>query len=323
VLRFFLIQSYAKAGQKAQYSISEVVQRWIAPNGKYETVAKTRPTSYYVDTWTCNSELEIRPEREHHNINPSGVYPRQQLVPELKRCGYKGDCFGINPFDLFCTLLSDSRAETLQKAGQINVLKYFAGKNFHRIDSYWASLKICIRNHYQIGDVSIWRDYLDLLRFFGKDLHNAKYVCPADLNAEHDRYVSQKRKWQERQKREKAKKKALEDETRFNEMKSRFFGIQFTDGLIQVRMLDSVEDIMIEGDILHHCVFTNEYHLKPDSLILSACVNGQRIETIEFSLTKFKVIQCRGIQNKNTEYHDRIIKLVEKNKNLIRKRLAA
>jgi hypothetical protein len=40
VLRYFLIQYYAKAGNKAQYSISEVVQRWIAPDGKYTTIAK-------------------------------------------------------------------------------------------------------------------------------------------------------------------------------------------------------------------------------------------------------------------------------------------
>jgi len=323
VLRFFLVQYYARAGKKAQYSISEVTQRWIAPTGKYTTIAKKRPLSYYDVTWNLSSKLEIRPERDHHYINPSGIYPRQRLIPELKRGGYKGDCHKVNPFDLFLTLLTDSRAETLLKAGQTKVLKYFAGKSFHRIDNYWASIKICIRNNYQISDVSIWRDYLDLLRFFGKDLHNAKYVCPCDLKAEHDRYVKKKKEWQKRQDREEARKKALEDEKRFFEMKSRFFGIQFTDGLIQVRVLESVDEIMQEGDAMHHCVFTNEYHLKPDTLILSARIEGRRIETVALSLSQLKVLQCRGVCNQNTAYHDRIIRLVKKNISLIKKRIAA
>jgi hypothetical protein len=87
-----------------------------------------------------------------------------------------------------------------------------------------------------------------------------------------------------------------------------------------VRVLESVEEIMQEGDSLHHCLYTNEYHLKPDSLILSACANGQRLETVEFSLSKMQVIQSRGVCNCNTEYHDRIIELVKKNIPLIRKR---
>ena len=34
--------------------------------------------------------------------------------------------------------------------------------------------------------------------------------------------------------------------------------------------MDSVEAIRQEGEAMHHCVFTNEYYLKADSLILSA-----------------------------------------------------
>jgi hypothetical protein len=178
-------------------------------------------------------------------------------------------------------------------------------------------------NGYTVEDASIWRDYIDLLRFFGKDLHNAKYVCPTDLTAEHDKQVQKKKDWQERESKERARKKALEDEQCFKELKSKFFGIQFTDGLIEVRTLESVEEVMQEGDIMHHCVFANEYHLKPDSLLLSACVDGKKTETIELSLSQMKVLQSRGVCNKNTEYHDRIIRLVKKNIRKIRQRMAA
>jgi hypothetical protein len=59
-----------------------------------------------------------------------------------------------------------------------------------------------MRNGYKVDDASIWRDYLNLLDFFGKDIHSAKYVCPADLKTEHDRYVKKKLEYRERERRE-------------------------------------------------------------------------------------------------------------------------
>jgi len=323
VLRFFYIEVYTKAGQKAKYSTNEVVQWWIAPNGKYTVRARLRNAYNFNNSWNFGSEIEIRPERSVYNLNATKMFPKQKLIPELKRSGYKGECYGIHPFDLFYTLLTDSRAETLLKRGETNVLKYFTGRGLDAINEYWASLKICMRNDYHIEDVSIWRDYIDLLRFFGKDLRNAKYVCPANLKIEHDRFVQKKMEWKKRQDAEIAKKKALEEENRFIEMKSRFFGIMFSDGQIQVKVMDSVDEVMREGDVVHHCVYSNSYHLKPDSLILSASIGGKRVETVEVSLSQLKVLQSRGVCNSNTEHHDRIIKLVKKNIPLIQKRLSA
>ena len=55
-----------------------------------------------------------------------------------------------------------------------------------------------------------------------------------------------------------------------------------------------MQEYIEEGQALHHCVFTNEYHLKEKSLILSASIAGKRIETIEVSLETMEVLQCRG-----------------------------
>ena len=118
------------------------------------------------------------------------------------------------------------------------------------------------------------------------------------------------------------RQQAIENEERFQELKSPFFGITFTDGVIQVKVLESVQEYLEEGKALHHCVFSNEYYLKKQSLILSARIDGKRIETIEVSLETMKVIQCRGLQNKNTEYHDRIIDLVNRNIRQIQSRVA-
>lgn len=74
---------------------------------------------------------------------------------------------------------------------------------------------------------------------------------------------------------------------------------------------------------MHHCVFSNSYYLKENSLILSATIEGKRIETIEVSLKTLKVVQSRGVCNKNTEYHEQIINLVNQNMGMIQKCLVA
>ena len=145
-----------------------------------------------------------------------------------------------------------------------------------------------------------------------------------DLSAEHDRWMEKK----ERKETEKGIKdkieQALKDEEKFRRLKSRYFGIRFTDGLISVHVLESVKEHLQEGVHMHHCVFRNAYYLKENSLILSATIDGKRIETIELALDTLEVIQSRGVQNKPTDYHERIIDLVKKNAYLIgNRRLAA
>ena len=72
-----------------------------------------------------------------------------------------------------------------------------------------------------------------------------------------------------------------------------------------------------------HFEFDNAYYLKENSLILSATIEGRRIETIEVNLDTLKVVQSRGVCNKNTEYHDQIVSLVNANCKLIRQRMRA
>ena len=156
-----------------------------------------------------------------------------------------------------------------------------------------------------------------MLRRLDKDIHSPKYVCPTDLHREHDR------RQREREEKAKRRKKAMEDEERFKELKSKFFGIRFTDGAIQVHVLESVQEHLDEGVSMQHCVFDNAYYLKEDSLILSATIEGRRIETIEVSLDTLKVMQSRGMCNKNTEYHKQIVSLINANRKLIRQGMRA
>jgi hypothetical protein len=327
VLRSVILLCSVKVGETPKYDYSEVMQRWIAPNGKHCTFAKLRQTmgTCYYDSWIFGTPLELRSENSNNKfyinvydkIYTGVVYPRMKLISELKRTGYKKGLYGQKPLDLFRTLMTDSRAETLMKTGNTKLLKRIMDSGWKNIDKYWQSVRICIRNSYKIKDATLWCDYIDFLRFFGKDLYNAKYVCPTDLKAEHDRYMLKKAKADAQAELE----KQLEKEAEFRAIKAKFFGLIFSDGRISVRVLESVQEIIAEGKAMHHCV--GSYSSKEDSLILSATIDGERIETIEVSISKLKVIQCRGVCNKTTKHHSQIISLVNNNMPLIEQQLAA
>lgn len=251
-LAFFYIQSYHKKGEHARYFISEVVQRWMTPQGKSAVLARLRPIIYWYDTWLFGSDLEIRPDKALYDTLPTAIYPRQRVLPQIKRNGFKGEYHDLTPFELFHSILTDNKAETLLKTKQFSLLHHFIRVRHQNIENYWASARICIRNGYTITDGSMWCDYVDMLCRLGKDIRSPKYFCPTDLKAEHDRIEDQIRRQREKEEIEQKRQKAIEDEQHFQKLKSKFFGICFTDGTIQVHVLESVQEHLEEGVALHH-----------------------------------------------------------------------
>lgn len=321
VLRMFLLVAEMEKGHKANFSVFEIGQYWWNMQGKSTVVAIQRVLGCYIDTFSFASPMEIRNDNEaYRHIARQIICPDMKIADTLKRNGFHGNFHGIAPRLLVPTLLSDSKAETLIKAGQVPLLRHYLLSPF-KIEDYWAAVKICIRNGYTIEDGSMWHDYIDLLCHFGKDIHSPKYVCPSDLKAEHDRLMKKRNIQREREQLEAQKKRALKDEQKYKELKGRFFGLHITDGTLNIRVLESVSEFAEEGIKMRHCIFSNNYYLKENSLILSATIDGRRIETIELSLETFEVVQSRGVCNSNTEYHDRIINLVENNAEFIRKRM--
>lgn len=321
VIRFFDLYVTRHVGREAWYSCQEVVQLWVTPAGKVVSIARLRPMlSWYRDSWNWSSTLEVRPYNMCYDINPGYVYPRKGIIPALKRNGFRGKLHGISPLRLFLALLGDCRAETLLKAGQYSMLAHEIRSKVCADAKYWPSIRICMRQGYLIPDASMWCDYIDLLRYFNKDILNAQYVCPENLKAEHDRLEWKKRDRLAKEEFRRKIKQIQDAEDKFRELKSRFFGINFSDDIIRVRVLESVMEYLQEGELMHHCVYTNDYYSRPDSLILTAQIGEQHIETIEVSLKTFHVVQSRGVYNKLTVYHDRIVNLAEQNMDLIRRR---
>lgn len=325
VVRMIFTQKNMKKGLQAETFAEEVMQHWIYPTGKVVTLSKSvMGFSIYYDQWIFGSELEVRLKTyrscRRYDIPPYKVHPDRRIAPVVKRNGFKGRFYGIAPHRVFSLILTDSFAETLLKSGQPGFFSYYAERP-DTVRQNWPTIKICIRNRYKVKDASIYFDYLGLLRYFGRDLHSPKYVCPANLKEEHDRLMKKKRDIERRREAERRKAEMEKSQVKYAKEKGAFFGMVFTDGSISIKPLESVLEFMQEGDALNHCVFTSEYYKRRDSLLLSARIKNKPVETIEVSLRTLDVLQARGMNNNPTKYHNRILSVVKENKAEIQKRL--
>lgn len=322
VIRIFNLKKWMKKNHPCELSYEEVMIHFISPEGEITTMSiAVNGMSMYMDQWVVGSEMEIRTSRgsyrtqQRHGIVPFAFYPTRNVLRIIKRNGYAGSFYGMVPQKFFSNILKNQRFETLLKAGQIALMKYYAyGQTYaDKIDLHWDSVKIAIRNRYTITDAGDWIDYLNLLNHFGKDTRSPKCICPADLKKEHDRYVKKKREQDRIIGLEKQREKIAEEEREYQEQKKPFFELEFRDENITVDPLRSVKEFFEEGEAMGHCVFSNRYYKKPESLVMSAKVEGEKMETIELSLESLKIVQARGKGNKATEYHESIINLVERN----------
>lgn len=328
VLRHYIIHKSCRVGQPAEFDINEAVQNWISPKGYEVTMARSTGCGYgCYDRWYYGSAMEVRSDyyvKEKYHIWSRNI-KTISLLPKLKYSGIDQNYHGITPDILFRMLLRYPFVETLIKQGDKDLLSYMED-NITQVGKYWQSIKIARRHGFKINkrtDLRMYFDYLEMSDSIGRDMRSPKYLCPTDLRKAHDEVMKLKQKLDAKISFEKQKQKAIKDEAQYQKLKGKFFGIAFGDDLIQICVLQSVTEFLEEGTEMHHCVFTNKYFIKPDSLILSARIGDKRIETVEVSLKTLDIVQSRGICNKNTEYHDRIIRLVKQNMKLIRRKVTA
>lgn len=308
------------------YSHTEVMQHWINPKGEVRTMSiSTNVFSHAYDAWQYYSSLEIRPKdfqkSPKYRINPYRVYPRLKVLPVLKRNGFKTAFYDLAPQVLLSSLLKDTIAETLLKSGQISWLRYYLESNNQHITRNWQAVKVCLKKNYTVPDFGIWEDYMELLRWFKKDITSALLVCPVDLHLEHDKLVQRKQQLQRKKYLKQMHAEIQQAQYLYADEKKQFFGLCFSEAGITISVLENVSEFMTEGDSLKHCVFTNEYFKKKDSLLFSARIDNKPIETIEISLSKMKIAQCRGLKNKNSKHHKVILSLMKKNLYQIRSRM--
>ena len=326
VVRIICSHKHMKKNTIPTYSHNEVMQHWINPKGEVRTMSKsTNVFSNVYDAWQYYSPLEIRPKdfqnSPKYRINPYKIFPKMKVLPVLKRNGFKSGFYNIAPQILFTSLLRDSITETLLKSSQIAMLSYYLISHEQHIKENWQAVKTCMKYNYKIDDFKIWEDYIALLRWFKKDISFSKLVCPENLNEAHDKLVNKKRELQRKKYLLKMRTEIEQAQGVYYEEKKHFFGLCFSEADITITVLEDVTEFMVEGDNLKHCIFTNEYFKKKDSLILSARIDNKPVETIEVSLSKMEIAQCRGMKNNKSKHHKVIINLMKRNLYQIRSRM--
>jgi len=318
VVRIICSHKQMKKNIIPTYFHKEVMQHWINPKGEVRTMSlSTNVFSNVYDAWQYYSHLEIRPKDFHNSpkyrINPYKVFPKIKVLPVLKRNGFKTGVYNIAPQILFTSLLKDSITETLLKSSQTSLLSYYLLSHEQHIKENWQAVKTCLKYKYHIEDFKIWEDYIALLRWFKKDLNCASFVCPENLNEAHDKLVVKKRELQRKKYLLKMRAEIENAQILYTQEKKQFFGICFSEENITIKVLENVTEFMEEGDSLKHCVFTNEYFKRKDSLLFSARIDNRPIETIEVSLSKMEIAQCRGMKNTKSQHHKIIMELMSKN----------
>lgn len=320
VLRHVEISKYRNIKTEEMfYHAEEVCQQWITEDLKETVMAK--PMNMGRNAWIYTQPISIKNNYDYYGYKCydlyGKIYPKVNLLPILRRNGLRTSFHNITPAVLIRSLLGEREyAEMLLKTHQYKMLEFYLHRG--KLSHPWA-VNICNRNGYIIRDGSMYDDYLHLLDYFHLDTHNAKYVCPKSLKKEHDRLMEKKSIKEEKIRKKKRIEEARKWEDTYMEQKGRFFGICFGNDNIVISVISSVAEMAEEGEKMHHCVYSMGYYKKKNSLILSAKDrNGNRIETIELSLKTFQVVQSRGVCNSNTDKHNEILDLVQKNINLIK-----
>lgn len=169
----------------------------------------------------------------------------------------------------------------------------------------------------------MWRDYIDLLRHFGKDTNNAKYVCPADLQTAHDRLVERKRARQERVQLLERKRRAAEEEQRIATSNPVFSGWSLSMATSPCAYWRACRSSSRRATPCTTACLPMPTTKNRTRLSFRATVCGRRVETVEVALDTLKVVQSRGVHNSQTEHHDSIVNLVRRNMPQIEQRMTA
>lgn len=329
VVRTFEVYRDNSEKGDTQYYVKEIYQNWVTEKGT--EIITSRPSShlFYRFAWR-NGSYEIK---RHGGYNDVYATEDNYLYPRAKVAGYireKGlDARMVKSFARmripFPSCLGKWAKtpyyETLWKAGEKGIFRYFMNGNYRRrLENYKDSIRVARRHRYEFKDVQMWLDYVDELRELGMDDRSPRYICPKDLRAAHaatSKRVSAIRDIAKA----KAEMKRIEGyEAEYGKHIAAFMGLCFTAGDIEIRPLPTVMSVYEEGKAMHHCIYTNNYWKQHDTLLMSAKdKDGKRLESIEVNLRSFSVAQSRGLKNQPTEQHKAIVALVNKNMNQIKR----
>lgn len=329
VIRTYFTDVYARAGREVSFYHQHVYDWYVSKKGKRFLFSVPLMMNYYRSSNPFSSG-DIKLVKNGCLDMRSGwqidaMCPRKQVQPWAKKLGFGKQVLNIDNYDLIAKLLNNPHIETLLKAKQYSLMKFFMARR----ERYWNSVKVALRHGYKFNSVTYvekWMDYLYMLEEEKKDILNPVVICPEDLTKAHDDLnrirharwdrqraaIERERQVNEEQRMAKLMGEDSEENKHLREHIQNIINWQVTTGDIVIEPLKTIGEFFWEGKEMHHCVFGAGYYKKDSCIILGAKVSGNRTETIEVSTQNFSIVQCRGKHNIDSEYHEQILSLMEK-----------
>lgn len=321
IIRMFIVWSQFREGKKAEYTFNEVYRNYINEDGRTTDMCVGISYHFYENEYKFGGDLHIYKPTYYSSwatdIAPHYWNPKGSIIPKLRQRGFKGSTHDISPRQLMEHMLQENpEVETIYKAGYYGILEKLS---MSFMKDYFGTIKIAIRNRYKAKNWVIWRDYISMCKELRFDIMNPKVVCPEDLNKAHDDVSAKKRRHDEKIRerlRKELEKKNLKDATddearaKYAEHIKPYMGIEVKGKGITIKPIPTSDDFFWLGKEMHQCLATNAFYKEFDSVILSAWVDGKVLENMQISLSRFKVIQCFGNDNKFSSRHEQILELV-------------
>lgn len=323
VIRKFYFHAYFKAKHERRTYYYEFSRVYIDEKGNHEIIGFTIYNSYY--GFRTGNEFDLKNPKtlDNHDFEPYLYYPRVKYLPRLIAAGYN-KTKKYKTIELMKILLVPC-FETIYKWGEEQLIDYVLESN-HRakeVQDHWYQVKLVHKNKFKIKSWRYYFDYLRMAKQFNKDIKSPRWAIPSNLEKLHDRYSDRIRKQREKERLQRKLEQMAKEEEAYSKKMAPFKDLKLVDKQLIIVPLMTVEEVREEGNIQRHCVYSSDYHNKPYSILLSARIGEKRIETIEFSIGSYVILQARGIvgkkTNKATRYHKRIIQLVQDNADLIRR----
>ena len=327
ILRYYLLYTYFRKHQPVRLLPLEIFRVYINECGQRAVCSKLRTMfSAYRDQWNMNSDIELRQPNMAWRYTPYDLRAwahirTRKFTKECKRAGLDVNDTLFPDAETICKILQDNRYETIWKAGMHEMAFRLEPKE---MTALWPALKICMRNGYNPNNVKDYIDYVKQLIQLEKDIHNAHYVCPVDLDAEHRRTNASVQKILDRKRFLEEQKRMKEAESAYAKRILPFLNFYMKNKNFHISVLPTVKAFYEEGQAMHHCVYSNRYYERKDTLVLSCRDNDdKRVATIELGLPKCDIRQVRAACNKIPEQYDSIVRLITRQKKELRKLSAA
>lgn len=317
------------------YVFSHVGSEWIREDGKRFSVELPRYTMcWQKDKWIFGEEMQLRKRSMFARYVASSASYQVRVLPKLKRNGWKKTSQMVGyETEVMRNLLSNKDFESWFKVGHYAVCWDWMRREYN-YNNYWAPkpkllpneltlIKLANRKHVVFDTADKWNDYTDYLKdleYMEQDIHNPQILLPDNFQKQH---MYWRGRAQRKREREQARERELRDIQLMQQQAERnaatkqwiekytncFSGMMLQNGNFTILPLITMDDFKCEAAHMHHCI--TSYYGKANTLLLSIEHNGKKCETAEiYLLGNGAIIQCRGVHNQSSDYHDDIVKML-------------